>query len=63
MHSIRCLFSRLQIGLILSDDPFGTTEKSNVIGWRQTLTSSHPNHICFVLVRAKKIAMWEMSLS
>ena len=31
-------------------------EKSNLIGWRQTLTTSPPNHICFLLVRAKKIA-------
>jgi hypothetical protein len=27
-----------------------------VIGWRQTLTTSPPNHIHFSLVRAKKIA-------
>jgi hypothetical protein len=28
-------------------------EKSNLIGWRQTLTTP-PNHIHFLLVRAKK---------
>ena len=34
-------------------------EKSNLIGWRQTLTPSPPNHIRFLLVRAKKIAKWK----
>ncbi len=29
-------------------------EKSNLIGWRQTLTTSPANHIRFLLVRAKK---------
>ncbi len=38
-------------------------EKSNLIGWRQTLTTSPPNHIRFLLVRAKKIAMWKTDLS
>ena len=32
-------------------------EKSNLIGWRQTLTTSPPNP--FLLVRAKKIAKWK----
>ncbi len=31
-------------------------EKSCLIGWQQTLTTSSPNHIRFLLVRAKKIA-------
>ena len=30
-------------------------EKNNLIGWRQTLTTSPPNHIRFSLVHAKKI--------
>ena len=30
--------------------------KSNLIGWRQTLTSSPPNHIHLLLIRAKKSA-------
>ena len=34
-------------------------EKSNLMGWRQTLTTSPPNHIRFLLVRAKKIAKWK----
>jgi hypothetical protein len=34
-----------------------TWEKSNLIGRRQTLTSSPANHIRFLLVRAKKIAI------
>ncbi len=29
-------------------------EKSNLIGMRQTLTTSPPNHIRFLLVRAQK---------
>ena len=29
-------------------------EKSNLVTWRQTLTTSPPNHIRFLLVRAKK---------
>jgi hypothetical protein len=38
-------------------------EKSNLIGWRQTLTTSPFNHICFSLVRAKNIAKWKTSLN
>ena len=37
-------------------------EKSNLIGWRQTLTSSPPNHIRFLLVRANKFAEWKTGL-
>ena len=37
-------------------------EKSNLIGWRQTLTSSPTNHIRVLLVRAKKIAQWKTGL-
>ena len=33
-----------------------------LIGWRQTLTTSPPNHIRFLLVRAKKIANWKTGL-
>jgi hypothetical protein len=36
-----------------------TEKKSNLIGWRETLTSSPPNHIHFLLVRAKNIANWK----
>ncbi len=38
-------------------------EKSNLIGWRQTLTSSPANHIRFLLVRANKFAKWKTGLS
>ncbi len=31
-------------------------ERSNLIGWRQTLTTSPANHIRFLLVRANKFA-------
>ena len=31
-------------------------EKSNLIGWRQTLMTSPPSHIHFLLARAKNIA-------
>ena len=34
-------------------------EKSNLIGWRQTLTTSPPNHIRFLLVHAKEITKWK----
>ncbi len=37
-------------------------EKSNLIGWRQTLTTSPPNHIRFLLVRAKIVAKWKTGL-
>ncbi len=37
-------------------------EKSNLIGWRQTLTSSPANHIRFLLVRANKFAKWKTGL-
>ena len=36
--------------------------KSNLIGWRQTLTTSSPNHIRCLLVRVKKIAKWKTGL-
>ena len=34
-------------------------EKSNLVGWRQTLTTSPANHIRFLLVRANKFAKWK----
>ena len=37
-------------------------EKSNLIGWRQTLTSSPANHIRFLLVRTNKLAKWKTGL-
>ena len=36
-------------------------EKSNLIGWRQTLTSSPANHIRFLLVR-QEFAKWNTGL-
>ena len=38
-------------------------EKSNLIGWRQTLTTSQANHIRFLLVRANKFAKWKTGLN
>ena len=38
-------------------------EKSNLIGWRQTLTTSPANHIRFLLVRANKFAKWKTGLT
>ncbi len=38
-------------------------ENSNLIGWRQTLTTSPANHIRFLLVRAKEIAKWKTGLN
>jgi hypothetical protein len=40
-----------------------TEKKSNLIGWRQTLTSSPANHIRFLLVRANKFDKWKIGLS
>ena len=37
-------------------------EKSNLIGWRQTLTTLPTNHIRFLLVRANKFAKWKTGL-
>jgi hypothetical protein len=34
-------------------------KKSDLIGWRQTLTTSPTNHIHVFLVRAKKVAEWK----
>ncbi len=34
-------------------------EKSNLIGWRQKLTTSPANHIRFLLVRDNKFAKWK----
>ena len=39
-----------------------TEKKSNLIGWRQTLTTSPANHIRFLLVRANKFAKWKTGL-
>ena len=36
-----------------------TEKKSNLIGWRQTLTTSPANYIRFLLVRANKFAKWK----
>ena len=38
-------------------------EKSSLIGWRQTLTTSPANHIRSLLVRAKRIAKWQTGLT
>jgi hypothetical protein len=34
-------------------------ERSDLIGWLQTLTSSPANHIHVLLIGAKKIAKWK----
>ena len=38
-------------------------KRSNLIGWRQTLTTSPVNHIRFLLVRANKFAKWKTGLT
>jgi hypothetical protein len=35
-------------------------EKSNLIGWRQTLTTSSPNHILLLACSREKIAKWKV---
>ncbi len=39
-----------------------TEKATNLIGWRQTLTTSPPNHIRFLLVRAKKSTSGKQAL-
>jgi hypothetical protein len=36
-------------------------EKSNLIGWQQTLTTSPANHIRFLHVLTNKFAKWKTS--
>ena len=49
-------------GFLLSEFVRANRGKSNLIGWRQTLTTSPANHIRFLLVRANKFAKWETGL-
>ena len=62
MRCISCMFSQLpaqySIRVIKACFSLGefvraNREKSNLIGWRQTLTTSPANHIRFLLIRAK----------
>ena len=46
----------------LSEFVRANREKSNLIGWRQTLTTTPPNHIRLLLFHAKKIAKWKTGL-
>ena len=51
------VFGRIQLikaCFPLSECVRANREKCNLIGWRQTLTTSPLNHIRFLLVRAKK---------
>ncbi len=59
-----CILVKLQLKPVFPVREFvrANREKSNLIGWRQTLTTSPPNHIRFLLVRAKKIAKWKTGL-
>jgi hypothetical protein len=38
-------------------------EKGDLIGWRRTMTTLAANHIQFLLVRAKKVARREKTIS
>ncbi len=53
---------RPKAGFPLDEFVRANREKSNLIGWRQTLTSSLANHIRFLLVRANKFAKWKTGL-
>ena len=50
-HSTRML---IKACFPLSEFVRANKEKSNLIGWRQTLTTSPANHIRFLLVRVKE---------
>ena len=51
-----------EAGFPLGEFVRANRKKSNLIGWRQTLTSSPANHIRFLLVRANKFAKWKTGL-
>jgi hypothetical protein len=58
------LQGRDQVCFLISRFPLGklvraNRKKSDLIGWRQTLTTSPTNHIHVFLVRAKKVAEWK----
>ena len=46
-------------GISLGEFVRANKEKGNLIGWRQTLTTSPANHIHFLFVRANKFAKWK----
>ena len=56
------MFGWPKAGFPLGEFVRANREKSNLIGWRQTLTSSPANHIRFLLVRANKFAKWKTGL-
>ena len=56
-------FDFTKSGFPLDDFVRANREKSNLIGWRQTLTSSSANHIRFLHVRANKFAKWKTGLN
>ncbi len=49
----------LKAGFPLGEFVRANREKSNLIGWRQTLTTSTANHMHVLLVRANKFAKWK----
>ena len=51
-----------EAGFPLGEFVRANREKSNLIGWRQTLTTSPANHIRFLLVRTNKFAKWKTGL-
>ena len=62
-EQIRQVENRLKACFPIDEFVRTNREKSNLIGWRQTLTISPANHIRFLLVRAKKIAKWKTGLT
>ena len=59
----KSLENRPKAGFSLGEFVRANREKSNLIGWRQTLTSSPANHIRFLHVRANKFAKWKTGLT
>ncbi len=59
----RCGYTQSKAGFPLGEFVRANRERSNLIGWRQTLTSSPANHVRFLLVRANKFAKWKTGLT
>ena len=62
MRLYSCCLRSTKAGFPLGEFVRANREKSNLIGWRQTLTSSPANHIRFLLVRANKFTKWKTGL-
>ena len=55
-------YQKIKIQWVATKYFCANSEKTDLIGWLQTLTTSPPNHIRFLLVRVKKISKWKLGL-